>query len=292
MWLEHDAETLTHRPAFIYHLGDVVYFDGERSHYYDQFYEPYFHYPAPIFAIPGQPRRRRGSSAGRRVSLEGFMVNFCSPKPVVAGRPRCAAAGDDAAELLLDARRPLVTIIGLYTDVPRAASSSRARRTGSPAISRRRPREGPDRRAAPPAVLGRRPPRIERRDAHAARQRRSRRRSALPISCSAATSTTTSASRSRPPAASSRTSSPAPAATRTCTGWQGGRPAAARPWTDAGDRRRRSRVQPRDAPRVPSAHCQRHEIRGVYTTVPRPQESWSEGPVQQIDRFTIDIGSR
>jgi hypothetical protein len=28
-------------------------------------------------------------------------------------------------------------------------------------------------------------------------------------------------------------------------------------------------------------------ISGSYTTVPRPQESWSEGPVAQIDQFTI-----
>src|SRR2546430_17022023 len=29
-----------------------------------------------------------------------------------------------------------------------------------------------------------------------------------------------------------------------------------------------------------------HEIKGVYTTVPHPQESWSEGPVKAIDEFT------
>ena len=31
------------------------------------------------------------------------------------------------------------------------------------------------------------------------------------------------------------------------------------------------------------------EIAGVYTTVPRPQESWSAGPVKQIDTFTIPL---
>ena len=40
-------------PSFFYHLGDVVYFTGARSSYYDQFYDPYLHYAAPIFAIPG-----------------------------------------------------------------------------------------------------------------------------------------------------------------------------------------------------------------------------------------------
>ena len=43
----------TDRPAFFYHLGDVVYFHGLRHLYGVQFYEPYKYYPAPIFAIPG-----------------------------------------------------------------------------------------------------------------------------------------------------------------------------------------------------------------------------------------------
>jgi hypothetical protein len=33
------------------------------------------------------------------------------------------------------------------------------------------------------------------------------------------------------------------------------------------------------------------DIRGVYTTVPRPQESWSEGPVDQVDAFTINLSA-
>src|SRR5437773_2315750 len=41
------------RPALFYHLGDVVYFFGEASEYYPQFYEAYADYPAPIVAIPG-----------------------------------------------------------------------------------------------------------------------------------------------------------------------------------------------------------------------------------------------
>ena len=30
-------------------------------------------------------------------------------------------------------------------------------------------------------------------------------------------------------------------------------------------------------------------IAGVYTTVPRPQESWSDGPVTAIDEFSIPL---
>src|SRR5204862_734259 len=40
------------QPAFFYHLGDVIYYNGEDTKYYDQFYEPYGDYPLPIFAIP------------------------------------------------------------------------------------------------------------------------------------------------------------------------------------------------------------------------------------------------
>ncbi len=40
-------------PSFFYHLGDVVYYNGEISEYYAQFYEPYNHYNVPIISIPG-----------------------------------------------------------------------------------------------------------------------------------------------------------------------------------------------------------------------------------------------
>lgn len=39
--------------AFFYHLGDVVYYNGEAARYYEQYYDPYLQYDAPILAIPG-----------------------------------------------------------------------------------------------------------------------------------------------------------------------------------------------------------------------------------------------
>jgi len=39
-------------PSFCYHVGDVIYSFGEAQYYYDQFYDPFRNYPAPIFAIP------------------------------------------------------------------------------------------------------------------------------------------------------------------------------------------------------------------------------------------------
>ena len=37
-------------PAFLYVLGDCVYFNGQVSEYYAQYYQPYEHYLGPIFA--------------------------------------------------------------------------------------------------------------------------------------------------------------------------------------------------------------------------------------------------
>lgn len=42
-------------PMFFYHLGDVVYFNGQITEYYDQFFEPYNHYNVPILGTR-QPR--------------------------------------------------------------------------------------------------------------------------------------------------------------------------------------------------------------------------------------------
>jgi len=61
-------------PAFCYHLGDVVYYNGEVPEYWPQFYEPYEHYPLPIVAIPGN---HDGELLTRSsISLEGFHENF------------------------------------------------------------------------------------------------------------------------------------------------------------------------------------------------------------------------
>src|SRR6266576_610453 len=40
-------------PAFVYSVGDVIYFNGDGSEYQPQFYEAYGHLAVPIVAIPG-----------------------------------------------------------------------------------------------------------------------------------------------------------------------------------------------------------------------------------------------
>ena len=73
-------------PAFFFHLGDVIYFDGEASEYFPQFYQPYEHYPNPILAIPGNhdgDRYDRGKLVNAEPSLAPFVRNFCAAKPGV-----------------------------------------------------------------------------------------------------------------------------------------------------------------------------------------------------------------
>ena len=53
MAADFDEEVPENIPRFFFHLGDVIYNFGEREYYYDQFYEPYRDYPAPILALAG-----------------------------------------------------------------------------------------------------------------------------------------------------------------------------------------------------------------------------------------------
>ncbi len=105
------------KPSFFYHLGDVVYFYGEASNYYAQFYEPYLHYPGPIFAIPGN--HDGDITVGSPPSLTAFVENFCAKEPHLT--PEAGEAPRDAMTQpnvywSLDA--PFVTVIGLYSNVP------------------------------------------------------------------------------------------------------------------------------------------------------------------------------
>lgn len=104
-------------PSFFYHLGDVVYYFGEGSYYYDQFYEPYRMYPAPILGIPGNhdgvvyPRDPAGS-------LEAYLRNFCATTPVTspdAGGLVRTTMIQPGVYYTFDA--PFVRILGLYSNV-------------------------------------------------------------------------------------------------------------------------------------------------------------------------------
>ncbi len=106
------------RSAFLFHLGDVVYNFGEAQYYYDQFYEPFRSYPAPIFAIPGNHDSFvvPGTPDDRR-PLVTFQRNFCSEQPVItpeAGSLHRTAMTQPGVYYCLDA--PFVRIIGLFSN--------------------------------------------------------------------------------------------------------------------------------------------------------------------------------
>jgi hypothetical protein len=65
------------KPVFFFHLGDIVYSFGEKEYYYDQFYEPYRNYPAPIIAIAGNHDGMVAPNTDAN-SLEAFLSNFCA----------------------------------------------------------------------------------------------------------------------------------------------------------------------------------------------------------------------
>jgi len=68
-----------HNISFLYHVGDVIYKFGEAREYCTQFYEPYAHYPAPIFAIPGNKDGDVRPNSDEK-SLSAFVSNFCAKK--------------------------------------------------------------------------------------------------------------------------------------------------------------------------------------------------------------------
>ena len=104
-------------PSFFYHLGDVVYHFGEATYYYDQFYEPYRLYPAPIIAIPGN--HDGIIYPGDPVpTLQAFLTNFCAatpaPSPDAGGLVRTTMT-EPGVYFTLEA--PFVRILGVYTNV-------------------------------------------------------------------------------------------------------------------------------------------------------------------------------
>jgi hypothetical protein len=109
------------RPSFFYHLGDVVYYNGERDKYYDQFYEPYDYYAAPIFSIPGNHDGDPVDAS--QTSLDGWVAYFMTASPHVDDAshdaPRMTMSQPNVYFTLLC---PFVTIVGMYTNVPEHGS--------------------------------------------------------------------------------------------------------------------------------------------------------------------------
>jgi hypothetical protein len=102
-------------PAFMYHVGDVVYFYGERAYYYSQFYDPFRSYPAPIFAIPGNHDGVIYESS--QVSLADFQSAFCAQTPGRwSGSAGILRSAMTQPGVYFTLNHPLVSIIGLYSN--------------------------------------------------------------------------------------------------------------------------------------------------------------------------------
>jgi len=105
------------RPAFLFHLGDVVYYFGQEVYYFDQFYDPYRDYDAPIFAIPGNHDGVMYPKEPISFSLEPFWNNFCSKTPGhVAEAQGCARTTMTQPSVYFTLDAPFVKIIGLYSN--------------------------------------------------------------------------------------------------------------------------------------------------------------------------------
>jgi hypothetical protein len=112
-----DEENSADVPSFFFHLGDVVYYFGEGTYYYDQFYEPFRNYPAPIVAIPGN---HDGVVYAKdpAPTLDAFLRNFCAASPAPspdAGTLVRTTMMEPGVYFTFDA--PFVRILGLYSNV-------------------------------------------------------------------------------------------------------------------------------------------------------------------------------
>ena len=112
-----DEENAADVPSFFFHLGDVVYYFGEGTYYYDQFYEPFRNYPAPIVAIPGNHDGVVYPN-DPAPTLDAFLRNFCAaspaPSPDAGGLSRTTMI-EPGVYFTFDA--PFVRILGLYSNV-------------------------------------------------------------------------------------------------------------------------------------------------------------------------------
>ena len=103
-------------PQFHVLLGDVVYSFGEVKYYYDQFYDQYRDYPAPILAAAGNHDGMVPPETGGH-SLEGFLRNFCAEDfevmPEAGGLSRTAQIQPG---VFFTFEAPFVTIVFLYSN--------------------------------------------------------------------------------------------------------------------------------------------------------------------------------
>jgi hypothetical protein len=110
------ASDLSSGAAFWYHLGDVVYYFGQEQYYFDQFYDPYRNYNAPIFAIPGNHDGAIYKGQTTK-SLAAFVDNFCTSQPTQTPDSQGAVRTTmDQPGAYFTLNAPFVKFIGLYSN--------------------------------------------------------------------------------------------------------------------------------------------------------------------------------
>jgi hypothetical protein len=102
-------------PAFLLHLGDILYGNDKMARYANRFYRPNDQYPNLIFGIPGNHDGEVRSELDHS-SLEAYFANFCQPRGT---QPPMAVSFGRAMPNQLGAywrlTCPFVDIIGLYS---------------------------------------------------------------------------------------------------------------------------------------------------------------------------------
>lgn len=103
-------------PQFFFHLGDVIYNFGEQQFYYDQFYDPYRDYPAPILALAGNHDGMVAPGVNA-ASLAAYLDNFCQEgfvvTPEAGGLSRTAQIQPG---VFFTFEAPFVRILALYSN--------------------------------------------------------------------------------------------------------------------------------------------------------------------------------
>ncbi len=110
------ADDTANGACFWFHLGDIVYYFGQDQYYFEQFYDPYRNYNAPIFAIPGNHDAVvfNGETAK---TLDAFIGNFCASQPGNSQDSQGAARTTmDQPGVYFTLNAPFVKFIGLYSN--------------------------------------------------------------------------------------------------------------------------------------------------------------------------------
>jgi hypothetical protein len=115
--MERNLQIAKQPAAFCYHVGDLVYYNGEVADYWAQFYEPYEHYPPHILAIPGN---HDGELLTRQsTSLLGFYENLIDKPGNYTHESRDSGrAVVGVPWFYWTLLTPFATFVGLYTNVP------------------------------------------------------------------------------------------------------------------------------------------------------------------------------